>query len=204
MNTEATYRLAFFVLFVLLLAMRTYFMIKVRRSGGRILPDEGAVQREGGRGVLLIRTIGFFALMIFLVMYFLGVDWIDRFSFPLPSWWRWAGFVIGLVAVAFWTWVQAVLDIQWSAQLQLTPRHHLITTGPYARIRHPLYAGLFGWCLALTLLTANWIFTVVCVLVFLGLLWRIPREEQMMIEAFGEEYRDYMKHTGKLFPKLLH
>ena len=204
MNTEATYRLAFFVLFVLLLAMRAYFMIKVRRSGGYILPDESAVRREGGRGVLMIRIVAFFALMTFLGMYIAGMKWADAFRFPLPDWLRWIGFVIGLIAIAFWTWVQAVLDIQWSAQLQLTPRHHLITTGPYARIRHPLYAGLFGWCLALTLLTANWIFTAVCVLVFLGLLWRIPREEQMMIEAFGEEYRDYMKHTGRLFPKLLH
>jgi hypothetical protein len=48
MTNEAVYRMAFLVLFMLLLAMRIYFMIRVRRAGGRIMPDEGAVQREGG------------------------------------------------------------------------------------------------------------------------------------------------------------
>jgi protein-S-isoprenylcysteine O-methyltransferase Ste14 len=146
-------------------------------------------------------VVAFFALMAFLMMYVAGMKWIDAFRFPLPPWLRWAGFAVGVISVIFWTWVQQVLDVQWSAQLQLSKNHHLITSGPYARIRHPLYAGLFGWSVALTLLTANWIFTVICALVFLGLLWRIPREEKMMIDAFGEEYRTYMRHTGRLFPR---
>jgi len=202
MNTETVFRFAYFVLFLMLAAMRIYFMVKVRRSGGRIMPDEGAIKREGGRGVFVIRVIGFFAVMIFLVMYFLGAKWIDVFMFTLPAWLRWVGFCIGVISVAFWTWTQVTLDTQWSAQLQLTKGHHLITTGPYARIRHPLYAGMFGWCVALSLLTANWIFVAVCVLFILGLLWRIPKEEQMMIEAFGDQYKAYMQRTGRLFPKL--
>jgi len=201
MSTETSFRIAFLILFVILITMRVYFMVRVRRSGGQIMPDGQAVAREGGRGVLVIRVIGFFALMIFLVMYFLGANWIDAFSFPLPGWLRWTGFALGVVAVIFWTWTQVTLDTQWSAQLQLTKAHHLVTTGPYARIRHPLYAGIFGWCVALSLLTANWIFVAVCVLSILGLLWRVPKEEQMMIEAFGGEYKAYMQRTGRFFPK---
>jgi len=195
------FRIAFFVLFLMLLVMRIYFMSKVRRSGGRIMPDEKAIEREGGRGVLLIRVIGFFALMIILVMYLLGAKWIDALLFPLPAWLRWTGFAIGIVSVIFWTWTQVLLDTQWSAQLQLTKEHHLITTGPYARIRHPLYAGMFGWCGALSLLTANWIFVAIAILSIVGLMWRVPKEEQMMIEAFGEEYKAYMQRTGRFLPK---
>lgn len=195
------FRIAFFVLFMILLAMRIYFMMRVRRSGGRIMPDDKAIEREGGRGYYIVRLVVFFALIAFLVMYFAGAGWIDGFSFPLPGWLRWIGFAIGVVTVIFWTWVQATLDTQWSPQLQLTKGHHLITTGPYTRIRHPLYAGMCGWFVSLSLLTANWIFIGACLLTFAGLLWRIPREEQMLIEAFGEEYREYMKHTGRFFPK---
>jgi protein-S-isoprenylcysteine O-methyltransferase Ste14 len=151
MNTETVYRFAYFVLFLMLAAMRIYFMVKVRRSGGQIMPDEGAIKREGGRGVFIIRVIGFFAVITFLVMYFLGAKWIDLFMFTLPGWLRWVGFCIGVISVAFWTWTQVTLDTQWSAQLQLTKGHHLITTGPYARIRHPLYTGMLGWCVALSL-----------------------------------------------------
>jgi len=202
MTTESTFRLAFIILLVALFAMRFYYMIKVRRSGGRLMPDKKAVAREGGRGVLLIRVVGFFALMAFLVMYIIGMDWVDLFFFPLPSWLRWVGFALGLITVVFWTWTQITLDTQWSAQLQLTKNHQLVATGPYAWLRHPLYTGLIGWSFSLALLTANWVFVAVCLLASFGLLWRIPREEQMMLEAFGDEYKAYMQRTGRFFPRM--
>lgn len=202
MITETVFRFAFFVLFIMLLAMRIYFMLKVRRSGERIMLDEKAIEREGGRGYYILRVSIFFMLIVFLVMYFAGASWIDGFSFYLPYWMRWAGFAIGIVTVFFWTWVQVTLDTQWSPQLQLTKDHRLITTGPYARIRHPLYAGMCGWFISLSLLTANLIFLGACILAFAGLLWRIPREEQMMIETFGDEYKAYMQRTGRFLPKL--
>lgn len=70
------------------------------------------------------------------------------------------------------------------------------------RVRHPLYSSVFGWGLSLALLTANWIFVAVTLLSIGGLLWRIPREEQMMLEAFGDEYKTYMEHTVRFFPRL--
>ncbi len=203
MNSESVFRVAFVVLLAALFAMRFYFMIQVRRSGGRLTPDEQAVQREGGQVMFIFRVVMFVALIAFLVMYIAGVGWIDIFLFPLPAWLRWLGFALGVISVAFWTWAQIHLDTQWSAQLQLTKDHHLVTSGPYARIRHPLYTGMFGWCLALILLTANWIFLALCVLSVIGLLWRIPKEEQMMVESFGDEYTTYMQRTGRIFPKFL-
>jgi protein-S-isoprenylcysteine O-methyltransferase Ste14 len=201
MTTETTFRWAFLILLAALFAMRFYFMIKVRRAGERLMPDDQAVRREGGRGVFIIRVAAFILLMVFLVMYSIGMKWIDAFSFPLPAWLRWVGFGFGLLSVAFWTWTQIHLDTQWSAQLQLRKEHHLVTTGPYARIRHPLYSAMFGWAAALGLLTANWIFVAMAVLSIAGTVARVPKEEQMMIEAFGDEYKSYMQHTGRFFPK---
>lgn len=202
MIAETTFRWAFLILLVMLFAMRFYFMVKVRRSGGRIMPDEGAIQREGGRGVFVFRVVAFVALMVFLSMYVIGVKWIDVFRFPLPAWLRWVGFTLGILSVALMAWTQVALDTRWSAQLQLTEDHQLVTTGPYARVRHPLYSSIFGWGLSLALLTANWIFVAVTLLSIAGLLWRIPKEEQMMMEAFGDEYKTYMQHTGRFFPRL--
>jgi protein-S-isoprenylcysteine O-methyltransferase Ste14 len=201
MMSESLYRTAFLVLLIALLAMRAYFAFRVRRSGGRLTPDAQAVRREGGRGTLIFRVAMFLALVAFLVMYLAGMVWIDLFLFPLPGWLRWLGFALGIASVAFWTWTQIYLDTQWSAQLQLTRDHHLVTTGPYARVRHPLYAAMVGWCVSLALLTANWIFVAFCALSLAGLLWRIPKEEQMMVEAFGDEYKAYMQRTGRLFPR---
>jgi protein-S-isoprenylcysteine O-methyltransferase Ste14 len=61
---------------------------------------------------------------------------------------------------------------------------------------------MFGWVTALALLTANWIFVAMAVLSIAGTVVRIPKEEQMMLDAFGDEYRSYMQRTGRLFPKL--
>ncbi|MGE5248675.1 MAG: isoprenylcysteine carboxylmethyltransferase family protein [Bacteroidota bacterium] len=202
MTDDGIYRIVFVALLVMLLAMRVYFMWKVRRTGGRIMPGKDAVAREGGRLVLAVRVLGFFLLMAFLGMYIAGMAWIDRLSFSLPDWLRWAGAGLGLLSVIFWAWTQVTLDTQWSAQLQLTKGHHLVTTGPYSLIRHPLYSGMCGWAAALALLTANWIFAGVAVLCVLAVFWRIPREERMMLEAFGGEYGSYMRRTGRLLPRL--
>ena len=201
MTQGAMFRIAFLVLLMGILAMRVYFMVKVRRAGERLMPDQGAVEREGGGSVLALRIIVFLIFLAFLVMYIIGMAWIDLFSFPLPAWLRWVGFALGLLSLAFWTWTQAALDTQWSAQLQLREEHHLVTSGPYSRIRHPLYAAMFAWAIALALLTANWIFVGLAVLSIAGTIARVPKEEQMMLEAFGDEYRTYMQRTGRYFPK---
>lgn len=202
MISETAFRLGFSILLGLLLIMRIYFMVKIRRSGGRIMPDENAVAREGGRGVLILRILMFLGLMAFLVMYFVGAAWIDVFLIPMPIWLRWMGFILGIFSVIFWSWTQIHLDTQWSAQLQLKKNHHLVTTGPYASVRHPLYLGMMGWSVSVSLLTANWIFIAVCVISITGVVWRVPKEEQMMVDAFGDEYKTYMQHTGRFFPKI--
>lgn len=115
MISETTYRLAFLGLLLALFAMRFYFKLKVRLSGGKLTTNKAAIQREGGRGVFLVRVVGFFALIAFLGMYLAGMKGIDTFRFPLPDWLRWLGFAIGLMAVSFWTWTQIYLDTQWAA-----------------------------------------------------------------------------------------
>jgi protein-S-isoprenylcysteine O-methyltransferase Ste14 len=94
------------------------------------------------------------------------------------------------------------LDTMWSAQLQLRAQHHLVTTGPYARMRHPLYTAMCIWGTGLALVTANWIFVALAAMVMAVFFTRVPREEQMMIEKFGDEYRAYMRRTGKFWPKM--
>ncbi len=93
-----------------------------------------------------------------------------------------------------------MLGKEWSPQLQLRKQHHLVTTGPYSRIRHPLYTAMMGYGASLALVTANWIFIALVVLMIGGLFARVPREEQMMIGEFGEEYRAYMQRTGRFWP----
>jgi len=200
MNTEVGFRIAFWVLVALVLVMRAYFAFRVRQAGERVMPDRAAVEREG-RGMFVIRVVAFLLLIAVLVLYGIHHPWMRALDLRLPGWLRWAGFALGLASLGLWTWTQAALGTMWSAQLQLREKHHLVTTGPYARMRHPLYTAMCIWSIGVALVTANWIFVAMAVMVMAVLIARVPREEQMMIEQFGDEYRQYIKRTGKLFPK---
>ncbi|MCX6030043.1 MAG: isoprenylcysteine carboxylmethyltransferase family protein [Chloroflexi bacterium] len=198
---ESIFRAAFWLLLGSIFVMRAYFSYRVHRAGERLLPDRAAVEREG-RGAFAVRFVLFFVLLAFLALYTLDVPWLRVLAIPLPSWLRWLGFALGVASVILWTWTQATLGTQWSAQLQLREDHRLVTTGPYARVRHPLYTAMFGVSVAFALVTANWAFVLFGVLCIVGMLVRVPREECMMLDEFGAEYASYMQQTGRFFPRV--
>lgn len=181
--------------------MRIVFALRVRRAGERVMPDRQAVEREG-KGMFAFRVLIGCLLLAWLVVYAINPPWLEALSVPLPDWLRWAGFALGLASLGLWTWTQVALGKEWSPQLQLRDEHHLVTTGPYTRVRHPLYTAMIGYGIGLALVTANWVFIVLAVVMIAGSVARLPREEQMMIERFGEEYTAYMQRTGRFFPKL--
>jgi len=201
MGTEGMFRAAFWVLLVGVLAMRAYFSLQVRRAGERLLPDQEAVKREG-KSMFAVRVAVFLLLIAWLVLYALNPAWMEVLLLPLPAWLRWAGFALGLASLALWTWTQVVLGKHWSPQLQLRGQHCLLTAGPYAQVRHPMYTAMLGWAVGLALLTANVVFMAMAVLTVASLLARAPREEQMMIDEFGAEYRAYMSRAGRFFPRV--
>lgn len=200
MTTDIAMKIAFWILIVGVLVMRTYFSYQVHKSGERLMPDQKAIQQEG-KGLFAVRVVLFFLLLGWFVLYAINPPWLGVLNFALPSWLRWFGFVLGLASLAFWTWTQVALGKHWSPQLQLREQHHLVTEGPYAHIRHPLYTAMLGYFAGLALLTANWVFLVLTVLSVIGLLARVPKEEQMMLAEFGEEYKAYMLRSGRFFPR---
>jgi protein-S-isoprenylcysteine O-methyltransferase Ste14 len=201
MATESAFHTAFWVLVGGVLAMRVYFVVQIRRAGERLMPDREAVEREG-RGAFAVRVVMGVFLGAWLALYAVDFGWVEMLSVPFPSWLRWAGFVLGLVSLGFWTWAQLALGRQWSPQLQLRERHRLVTTGPYARIRHPLYTAMFGYSAGLALVTANWVFLAFALLAIVATTVRVPKEEKMMIDEFGEDYEAYMRRSGRFFPRL--
>lgn len=203
MATETLFRTLFWSLLGAIIVMRAYFTYRVRRAGERFLPDRQVIQREG-RGAFAVRFVGFFVLLAFLALYALDAPGLRVLLIPLPPWLRWAGFALGVVSLAWWVWTQIALGTRWSAQLQLRDGHRLVTTGPYARVRHPLYMAMFAISAAFALVTAHWGFVAFGVLSIVMLLLRVPREERMMLDEFGQEYAAYMQRTGRFFPKWRH
>jgi protein-S-isoprenylcysteine O-methyltransferase Ste14 len=93
------------------------------------------------------------------------------------------------------------LGQNWSVSLDLRERHTLVTTGVYGVVRHPMYSGFWLMAVAQLLLLPNWIAGPAGLIGF-GILFfgRLRREEEMMITAFGDEYRTYMRRTSRVIP----
>jgi protein-S-isoprenylcysteine O-methyltransferase Ste14 len=110
---------------------------------------------------------------------------------------------IAVYAVCLWLFYRTHHDLghNWSVSLDLRERHTLVTTGVYAMVRHPMYTGFWLMALAQVLLLPNWI-AGPAGLVGFGILFfgRVGREEEMMMAAFGEEYRAYMHCTRRVIP----
>jgi len=200
MSTESIFRIAFWVLFGGLMVMQVYFASRVHRAGERVAADRQAIEREGW-WYAVVRAIGSLSLIAFLVLYAINPPWLGALLVPFPGWLRWTGIALGVVSFVLYGWSQATLGKAWSPHLQMREEHRLVTTGPYARIRHPIYLALIGFLTGIALVTANWFFIALLVVSIVVLALRIPKEEQMMVEDFGEEYKAYMQRTGRLLPK---
>ena len=130
-------------------------------------------------------------------------SWLDFADYSLPDWLRWIGVLLFAgAAVLLWK-THRDLGRNWTPTLGFRDEHTLVTEGIFKIIRHPMYAAHLLWALAQPLILTNWIagFSFLIAQIPLFLL-RVGAEEQMMLDQFGDQYREYMNNTGRLFPKL--
>jgi protein-S-isoprenylcysteine O-methyltransferase Ste14 len=109
------------------------------------------------------------------------------------------GTLLCAAGIAFAMWARMVIGRNWGTPMTLKQGHELVTTGPYAYVRHPIYSGvllaMFGSVLVMSLL---WI--VVLLLNGLQFIYAARREEQLMLKTFPNEYAHYMQRTKMIIP----
>ncbi|MEM6722622.1 MAG: protein-S-isoprenylcysteine O-methyltransferase [Bacteroidota bacterium] len=145
----------------------------------------------------------FLGMMVLPVLYlFTSLFAFANFSLPL-----WAN-VLGLFLIlpTLWLFYRSHKDLgrNWSVSLEIRDGHHIIDTGVYRLVRHPMYSAIWLWCIVQFLLLNNYIAGFSGMLAF-GLLYfiRVPKEEAMLKEEFGADYLDYMSKTKRIIPYLL-
>lgn len=140
--------------------------------------------------------------MFILPLVYSATTWLDFANYSLPSWAGWVGvaMIVGAIFV-FWR-AHADLGLNWSPSLEIREKHELVTRGIYGVIRHPMYASQWLWVIAQPLLLQNWLAGVVNLVIFIPFYFmRVKAEEALMLDSFGEQYREYMKKTGAVLPK---
>jgi protein-S-isoprenylcysteine O-methyltransferase Ste14 len=185
---------AYFAWVILASAVRVVYTRRYRQT---------QVARDHRRGLdALLSGLPGLGMFILPVIYVL-THWLDFADYHLPLWAGWLG--VALFAVAAWLLWRSHADLErsWSPRLEIMEGHSLITQGVFGYIRHPMYAAHWLWGVAQIFLLQNSIagFSMLVCMVPMYL-YRVPVEEKMMIEEFGDEYLEYMARTGGVFRRL--
>jgi protein-S-isoprenylcysteine O-methyltransferase Ste14 len=178
-------------------ALRFPLRIRLMREGGPEKRQRRSFRISEGF-VLAAVLFGFWILPLTYSF----TDWLSPLDYHLPFWAAALGLGIFTLSLVLRWLAQRALARHWSYTLETRTGQRLVTGGIYGFSRHPLYLSLIFWSAAQPLLLQNWLAGLGGLLAT-ALIWfvRVPREERMMHEAFGEEYREYCSQTGRLFPR---
>jgi protein-S-isoprenylcysteine O-methyltransferase Ste14 len=195
MPSENPFRIALVVVIVLTMAVTAYYRIRAR-SGERISHKE-----EGYLFATVLRLAGL-ALWISTFGYLTFPAYFQWAAMPLPTWLRWTGVVTGALCSLLMYWTLSSLGKNLTDTVVTRTEAKLVTHGPYRWVRHPFYVTAALLMASVTLLTANWLIGVSSVAILAFIAVRTPKEEQMLIKRFGQEYRDYMARSGRFIPRI--
>ncbi len=158
-----------------------------------------AKSARGAREAILL-TCSLTGLGLVPLLYILTGE--PRFAeYPFTPLQGWLGALVFLGALWLFHRTHRTLGRNWSESLEVREKHSLVTAGPYRLVRHPMYSAFFLWAVAQALLLPNWLAGPAGLIGFGTLFaFRVGREERLMLETFGDQYREYMRRTARIVP----
>jgi protein-S-isoprenylcysteine O-methyltransferase Ste14 len=122
-------------------------------------------------------------------------------DYPMQVWQPWAGGLCFGIALFLFRQTHRALGRYWSVTLEIKQQHMLMTEGIYRTVRHPMYAAFWLWALAQVVLIPNVVAGPAGLIGFGTLFFcRVNKEELLMLETFGDEYKAYMQRTCRIIP----
>ncbi|MCA1404314.1 isoprenylcysteine carboxylmethyltransferase family protein [Ensifer sp. IC3342] len=154
----------------------------------------------------LSETVGLAAALLGLAIvpgFYVATGKPEAADYPAHAW----AVVLGALIFAMAMWVfrrtHKELGRNWSISLEIRDKHELICRGPYALVRHPMYTSFLLMGVGQAFLLSNWVAGLAGLVGFAVLFFlRVDKEERMMLEIFGSQYRDYMDRTKRIIPYL--
>jgi protein-S-isoprenylcysteine O-methyltransferase Ste14 len=202
MNGGFLFLVFFIIQFLGMIVIRIYYGWKSpdRKKSLREL-TKNAFKHEGRLSFILLILVGIFMLAA-LILYIFYMPIFPWLVLPFPDWLRWIGVIIGFISLFLLWWVHSTLGRAFSKALTIQERHIIVSDGAYRRVRHPMYTTFLFYFFSWFLISTNILFLITWILFLFVVFARMPKEEEMLLEQFGDEYRAYMNRTGRLLPPL--
>lgn len=113
------------------------------------------------------------------------------------------GLALGLAGCAFAIWARITIGANWSGEATVKAGHTLVTAGPYALARHPIYTGLLTASVGTAILVGELRCALGMLLIVLALVVKMSHEEKLMMQTFPEAYPQYRRHVKAIIPGVL-
>ena len=129
-------------------------------------------------------------------------DPLGRRFFPESSLIAYAGFLLAVLGMALALWARVHIGQFWSDKVVLKVDHKLIRTGPYERLRHPIYSGVLFGVGGTALVLNEWRGVLAFVILLTNYWIKAKHEEQILASAFRDRFAEHKHRTGFLLPNL--
>ncbi len=179
------------------MGISSYYRIKADKETG----EKISRKVDGSVMMNFIKIVGLI-LWLSPFVYLINPAWMAWSKIGLPEWVRGLGVGLGILCVLGIYWLFSSIGSGISPTSATRQQHMLSTKGPYRWVRHPLYTIGSSLFISFGMMADNWFIATLGILAFIGMAIRTPKEEANLIEKFGDEYREYMKRTGRFLPKL--
>ena len=194
---ENIFRILAAVILFTCVGISSYFRRKADKDTG-----EKISRKVDGTAMMTVIKIGGLIVWLSPLVYLINPQWMAWSKIGLPEWVRWLGVGIGILCVASVYWLFSSIGNNITPTSATRKEHKLVTSGIYRWIRHPLYTFASLLFISFGMMADNWFIAVLGILTFILMAIRTPKEEANLIEKFGDEYREYMKRTGRFLPRL--
>jgi protein-S-isoprenylcysteine O-methyltransferase Ste14 len=151
----------------------------------------------------ILRVVIFGIAIVLLSTTRIPLRWLYLQLWPAGLWPFWLGAAVTIAGLLFAIWAREHLGRNWSRSVTIKQGHELISTGPYAVVRHPIYTGILGGFLGMAIAISQVRGLIVVALVFFAFWLKFRMEEKWMRSQFGETYATYARKTAALVPYLL-
>lgn len=193
---ETIFRILAAIILFTGIGISSYFRRKADKDSG-----EKISRKVDGSAMMNVIKFGGLILWLSPLVYLLNPQWMVWSKIGLPEWMRWLGVGVGILCILSIYWLFSSIGGGITPTSATRTQHTLVTRGPYRWVRHPLYTVGSSLFVSFGLMADNWFIAVLGILAFIAMAIRTPKEEANLIEKFGDEYREYMKRTGRFLPK---